>query len=80
LQFWQGERSKLKGRELKKIRERLDMTQKALAEALGVKRLTVSTWECDRLKIQHYIALAVQSLSCPSCQRRRKRAAKKVTK
>lgn len=48
--------------ELKKRRENLRLTQKELAELLGVKENTVYRWESGILPIQKITALAFENV------------------
>ena len=48
--------------ELKAIRQRLDLTQAALASKLGVTREAVARWETGERAISGPVALAIKSL------------------
>jgi transcriptional regulator with XRE-family HTH domain len=52
----------MKGKELKAWRIRSKMTQQALADALGVHRVTVAKWEAGMNEIPHYLHLALKGL------------------
>lgn len=47
---------------LKKRREKLDLSQSQLAEVLGIHTRTVSAWETDRQSIPAYLGLALSRL------------------
>jgi transcriptional regulator with XRE-family HTH domain len=49
---------------LKRIREKLNFTQKDLAAALQVHPNTVARWEAGMRAIDHVTAMAVAHLSC----------------
>jgi transcriptional regulator with XRE-family HTH domain len=40
------------GAELRERRERLGLTQSALASKLGTNQITISRWESDKLRIE----------------------------
>jgi transcriptional regulator with XRE-family HTH domain len=52
--------------ELRKMRERLGLTQVQLAEALKVSQVTISRWETDAMAIQQptILRLALEHLRC----------------
>lgn len=52
----------MKGSELKKIRETLNLTQAELAEKLDVKQNTVYRWEADILPISRVVELALKTV------------------
>lgn len=47
---------------LKRIRRELDLTQEALAERLGVRRVTVARWETGHRRIAEPIARLLQRI------------------
>ena len=53
------------GTELRERRRALGLTQEALADRLGVSRVTLAKWETDTLRIEHaaMLALALDALS-----------------
>ena len=51
------------GRELRKLRLRLDLTQAELATRLGLNRMSISRYENDLWPIPKHIALAMKALS-----------------
>lgn len=53
----------VKGRELRKLRLRLDLTQAELATRLGLNRMSISRYENDLWPIPKHIALAMKALS-----------------
>lgn len=50
------------GRELRRLRLRLDLTQEQLAEKIGLRANTVSRYETDGLAIPKAVELAVRYL------------------
>lgn len=52
--------------ELRKMRERLGLTQVQLAEALKVSQVTISRWETEEFRIQQpeILRLAIEHLRC----------------
>lgn len=52
----------MEGKELKKIRKELNLTQTELADILGVKMNTVYRWESGILDVPKYIELAMQTV------------------
>ena len=50
------------GDELKQEREKMGLTQQALADALGVDVMTISRWERDVRTIPPYLPLALESI------------------
>ncbi len=50
------------GKELKDYRERIELTQEQLAEALQVASNTVSRWERDDRAIPPYLPLALETI------------------
>jgi repressor LexA len=48
--------------ELKRIREKLGLTQEALAEALGVHRVTLAKWEAGTHNVPEPVARLVERL------------------
>jgi len=52
----------MKGAELRKLRERLELTQTKLAELLDVKQNTVYRWEADKLPINRIVELALETI------------------
>ena len=52
----------MRARELAATRKRLDLTQAALAKALGVHPMTVSRYETGQDPIPVLVALAVEAL------------------
>jgi len=52
----------MKGRDLKQIMDRFELTQQALADQLGVARNTVNRWANDLEPIPDAIEIAVKSL------------------
>jgi DNA-binding XRE family transcriptional regulator len=51
--------------ELRTARWLLDMTQRALAERLGVSRRIMQHWECGQRPVPPFIALAMSALFSP---------------
>lgn len=39
------------GKQVRTVRRRLGLTQVQLAERVGIHPLTVSRWECDRVRV-----------------------------
>lgn len=54
----------MNGMGLRKMREKLGLTQTALAEKLGVSQVTISRWETDAMVIRHpkILRLALEQL------------------
>lgn len=52
----------MKGKDLKQIMDRLELTQQGLADQLGVARNTVNRWANDLEAIPDVIEIAVKSL------------------
>ena len=52
----------MKGRSLRRIRRKLDLTQAALARELEVDVMTISRWERDVRPIPRTVELAVRYL------------------
>lgn len=52
------------GKELKKRRENLGLTQTELAEKLDVKQNTVYRWEAEILPISKTVELAFENIEC----------------
>ncbi len=50
------------GKELKKRREKLALTQTELAEMLDVKQNTIYRWEADKLPISRMVELAFENI------------------
>jgi transcriptional regulator with XRE-family HTH domain len=50
------------GRELKALRDRLGMTQAALAKKIKVDVMTVSRWEREVGKIPHLVEIALKAI------------------
>lgn len=52
--------------ELRKMREKLGLTQTELAKLLHVSQVTISRWETDAMAIQQpeILRLAIAHLSC----------------
>lgn len=50
------------GKELIEWRKRHDLTQKALADMLGVRNMTVYRWECGMRSIPPLLPLALEAL------------------
>jgi DNA-binding transcriptional regulator YiaG len=48
--------------DVKRLRRRLGLTQRALAARLGVHQLTVSRWECDRVRVTEPMARLLRLL------------------
>jgi len=44
------------GKDVQRLRRRLGLTQTQLAARLGVHTLTVSRWECDRVRVTEPMA------------------------
>ena len=53
----------MKSDELKRIRDRLQMTQEELAKRLGVSRLSVLRWENGQSDISKSMAIAIRSIA-----------------
>ena len=58
----------MKAENLKKIRERLDMTRAQLAHALEVNERTVRRWENDETKIPRTVELALKEIERPAAR------------
>lgn len=56
----------MKGKDLKQIMDRFELTQQGLAEQLGVARNTVNRWANDLEAIPYVIEIAVKSLKLPA--------------
>jgi len=52
----------MRGKELKAIRARLKLTQRELAEQIGVTPNTVARWERDEITIREPMARLIQSV------------------
>lgn len=52
-------------KEVKAIRARLGMTQKQLADSVGVARVTVARWECGLVRVQEPTARLLRLLRRP---------------
>ncbi len=52
----------MEGKELKKRREKLALTQTELAEMLDVKQNTIYRWEADKLPISRMVELAFENI------------------
>jgi transcriptional regulator with XRE-family HTH domain len=50
------------GEELKRWREKLEMTQAELAKRLKVDVMTVSNWERDKRRIPEFLDLALREI------------------
>jgi DNA-binding transcriptional regulator YiaG len=65
----------MKGTDVQRLRRKLGLTQAALAARLGVHKLTVSRWECDRVRITeptaHLLRLLATVPTTPKGGRRR---------
>jgi len=48
--------------ELKNWRKKKNLTQKKLAEIIGVDRVTVARWETGRRRIPHWLDFVVDKL------------------
>jgi transcriptional regulator with XRE-family HTH domain len=53
----------LTGKELRRIRLQLELTQEALAMQLGVKRNTVTRWETGIIAVSRVVELAMRGLA-----------------
>jgi transcriptional regulator with XRE-family HTH domain len=53
----------MKGKELRRIRQRMGLTQKQLGEKLGVAENTVARWERDEMKISEPAVKLVKILA-----------------
>ena len=62
----------MKGRELREARKALGMTQRELAEALGLNKNTVARAERDEIPIPRTTELATRYLSLMQTKKRRK--------
>lgn len=54
--------------ELKALRKQLGISQTALAELLGMARISITKMEGGMRSIQPVTELAVKSLACPTCR------------
>ena len=63
--------------ELKRIRARLGKSQRALADLIGVDRVTVARWETDVRRMPEMAARLVRRLAEPPGRRRRQRSKRK---
>jgi DNA-binding XRE family transcriptional regulator len=61
----------MRARELNAARARLGMTQKALAEALGLHPMTIARHEGGALPIPKVVALAVEALETRAARTRK---------
>jgi transcriptional regulator with XRE-family HTH domain len=52
----------MNGNELLEWRKRQGLTQKELADLLGVRNMTVYRWECGMRTISPYLHLALEAL------------------
>ena len=52
----------MKAKELQQWRVKNKMTQQALADALGVHRVTVAKWEAGMTEIPNFLPLALEGL------------------
>jgi len=57
---------------LKRIRRALGLTQKALAEALGVDRVSVARWEGGTYRITEPMARLIQRIAAEARGKRKK--------
>jgi len=64
------------GDELKRQRARAGLTQQALADRLGVARVTVARWEIGVRGISHVAELAIRYVLERERKRRRKKGGK----
>jgi DNA-binding transcriptional regulator YiaG len=53
----------MKGKKLRRIRARLELTQTELAERLGVTRNTVARWERDEVPIREPMARLIRMVA-----------------
>ncbi len=60
----------MEGKELKKRREKLGLTQTKLAEMLDVKQNTVYRWEAGKLPIAKTIELAFENIENKTAKER----------
>jgi transcriptional regulator with XRE-family HTH domain len=60
----------MKGDDLRKRRQKLDLTQEQLAVELGVDRNTVARWERDERVIPAYLDLALKTIERESAKRK----------
>lgn len=58
------------GKEVKKAREKMGLSQRKLAEALGVATMTVSRWERDFQAPPKHVELALAELKRRPVKRR----------
>jgi transcriptional regulator with XRE-family HTH domain len=63
----------LTGAELREIRLRLGLTQKAMGKLVGVSRLTINRWERGIQKIREPFARLIAREIAPRTRRKRKR-------
>ena len=56
----------MKGKELRRLRIKMKLTQKQLGEKLGVTENTVARWERDEMKINEPAVRLVTLLAKPS--------------
>jgi DNA-binding transcriptional regulator YiaG len=61
------------GAQLRAARERLELTQQQLADALEVHRVTVSEWESGRALVPQMATLALEALAQRAAKRRHRR-------
>src|SRR6266542_2093756 len=54
--------SAMKGKDLKKRRQKLELTQEQLAQELSVDRNTIARWERDERAIPTYLDLALKTV------------------
>jgi transcriptional regulator with XRE-family HTH domain len=64
------------GDALREKREKLGLTQSALAQKLGTSQITISRWESDKLRIERpeMLALALEALERRGTQSKKRRA------
>ena len=58
----------MKAENLRKIREKLDMTRAQLARALDVNERTVRRWENDETEIPRTVELALREIERPAAR------------
>lgn len=61
----------MKPKDLKRIRQKLGLTQKELAERLGVTLVTVGRWEAGMRKISEPVAKLVKMIEADRRKRRK---------